>query len=694
MATSHLGDFSQALDHFHDSCDWVWDGGWTEQLEEATMELLAALDTHFEDMKAKLQQSPMGASMLSEIGPSQRRLEASLAKALESHDIQAVGRVYGAVRSLLTSQSLLDMFGPMMGGGAKVPMQDTELYKNVMAFEKARFNAASDAKRTEVKGELSKLIDAADSYVAELASGQATDFIKRWQERLRAVLVDMRDNPEAVIHPMPFQQLRSGEGGGYMADMMKSVMDSFGSQGGPVKRADTIETVSALAPSSSYAEAEAKVTRWSESLVDESVSFGSPMSPFEVHGREPWVRTVMASMTSLMSLGFGYVTTGVDEAETAKIVGLLDRVRATLPLDEEEEFLSDKRRKDRLKDVCRVVRAARKKGQKLSLSANTDFKGTLKALREHHSDNWVGKPLEGVWEAMASEQRVFGFELWLTEGDGQPRLIAADFGHPHSHGKAYYVATRFFDREHRNLQPGFILAFAEAECLRRAGCALWDLGGSDNSPMMQYKPQVAIVMERTDFLRRLREQCRRAAASPAGEAAGAAAQCPQHAMSEPQAAPPISGGQIPTGMIFADIGEDEIWGSVYLRKKEEKAKAAFEAAQKAAKKVQKPSKATKKAAKVEAAKAQGNSPREAPKANKDQGKIVKVPKEAPKEAAKVAEAPSSPEAQEPSVEKLASTESQKALAKQRFMEAFQKLLAEGVAQEDAVAQALQIVKSR
>ena len=33
-----------------------------------------------------------------------------------------------------------------------------------------------------------------------------------------------------------------------------------------------------------------------------------------------------------------------------------------------------------------------------------------------------------------------------------------------SRGLAYYVATRFFDREFRNLQPGFILAFAEAEC--------------------------------------------------------------------------------------------------------------------------------------------------------------------------------------------------------------------------------------
>lgn len=30
------------------------------------------------------------------------------------------------------------------------------------------------------------------------------------------------------------------------------------------------------------------------------------------------------------------------------------------------------------------------------------------------------------------------------------------------------------------------------ECLRRAGFELWDLGGADHSPMMQYKPQVAL----------------------------------------------------------------------------------------------------------------------------------------------------------------------------------------------------------
>ena len=40
----------------------------------------------------------------------------------------------------------------------------------------------------------------------------------------------------------------------------------------------------------------------------------------------------------------------------------------------------------------------------------------------------------------------------------------------------------------------------QAQCLARAGFQLWDLGGADASPMMQYKPQVAIEMSRSEFL--------------------------------------------------------------------------------------------------------------------------------------------------------------------------------------------------
>eukprot|EP00443_Scrippsiella_acuminata_P107191 CAMPEP_0115587626 /NCGR_PEP_ID=MMETSP0272-20121206/8301_1 /TAXON_ID=71861 /ORGANISM="Scrippsiella trochoidea, Strain CCMP3099" /LENGTH=879 /DNA_ID=CAMNT_0003022707 /DNA_START=8 /DNA_END=2648 /DNA_ORIENTATION=+ len=704
MATSPLGDFAAAMDRFHDSCDWVWDGGWTEELEEATMEMLAALDSHFEAMEVAFTKSPMGSMMMSELGPARRKLETSLAKALENHDAQAVGRVYGAVRSLLTNQSLLDTFSPMLGGGASaVPLKDSHLYQSVVAFEKARFGAASDAKRAEVKEALSTLILAADAHVAELDHGDG-GFVVRWRTQVRETLVQMRDDPDATIHPLPFQQLR-GEGGGYIADMMKSMCDSFGGPGGKAQRADTIEGLSSLSPQATFMEAQAKVTRWAESLVDECISFGSPVAPFEVHGREPWVHTVIASMSSLLSLGFGYVTQGAADAPTSKLIALIDRDRATLPLDAEEEFLEDRRRRDRLKDVCRVVRAARKKGQRLSLSVSTDFSGSLKALREHHGEHWVGPSLEAVWERMLPDQRVCAFELWLHE-KGQvdaseavtpPKLVAADFGHPHTHGQAYYVATRFFDREYRNLQPGFILAFAEAAFLKQAGFAFWDLGGADKSPMMAYKPQVAIEMDAaTSFAASVSVQ---GPLLPPPSATGDAAAGQYASISDPQAAPPAGGARIPKGEVFADIGEDQLWGSQALRAREERTRAALEAAQKAAKHQQKPSKAARKATKQQQQqqkKPASESAAATISAPPAESKAAEATPAAPAEPLKGSDGASVGEAAAAgkAAESPSSADAAKALARQHFMTVFQQLLAEGVPQQDAAARALREVASR
>jgi len=689
MVTSQLGDFAATFDHFNDSCDWVWDGQWTEELEEATMELLAALDNHFGELEAMFARSPMGSTMLSELEPSRKRLESSLAKALEQHDVQAVGRVYSAVRGLLSSQSMLDMFAPMLGGTNSGPLQDSPLYHSVIAFERARFAAASEAKRAEVRGALSRLIDAADAHVAEAHNApSSSELPAKWHRHLRDTFVQMRDDPEAVIHPLPFQQLRGG-GGGHVADLMRSMADGFGTQGGAgsVRRADAIEAVSVLRPQASYEEAQAKVNRWAESLVDESVSFGSPVQPFVVHGGEPWVHTVMAGLQSLLSLGFGYVTQGPDNSESSKMVALLDRVRASLPLDDEDEFLCDRRRRDRLKDVCRVVRAARKKGQRLSLSANTDFAGALRALREHHSDNWVGPSLEAVWRKMLPEHRVFAFELWLHESGAPegtpPRLVAADFGHPHTHGQAYYVATRFFDREFRNLQPGFILAFAEAACLKHAGFALWDLGGADKSPMMQYKPQVAIEMDRSDFLRRLRE-CGK---GPSG------AECPgaplparmQLPIQEPGSAAPACGDRIPVGVVFEDIQEDDLWGAVHLRAKEEAARLAQEAASKAAKKQQRPPKAARNAEKAAKAKKMQGPALGAANMETAGGASGDVTSE------QAGKADGALVAEKATVE--TSEESAKAAARQQFMSIFQRLMAEGLTRNDAAASALQLISS-
>jgi len=483
---------------------------------------------------------------------------------------------------------------------------------------------------------------------------------------------------EAVVHPLPFQQLRGG-GGGYMSDMMASMMGSFGGggggQGATVQRSQTTEAMSSLSPQATFEEAEAKVTRWAESLVNESVSFGTPMQQFSLHAGEPWVHTVLAAHQSILSLGFGYVASGDsrgkddDEEEEEKVLGrkesatmtiLMDRMRATLPLNGESEFLRDRRRRDRLKDVSRVVRAARRKGQKLILSVNSDFAGTLRALQEHHESSWVGPSLESVWNAMVLEKRVFAFELWLEEA-GKKRLVAADFGHPHTNAKAYYVATRFFDRSEKTLQPGFILAFAEAACLKQAGVELWDLGGADASPMMHYKPQVSIEMGRSEFLCRLRQL-----SEPHDQAS---VERRRRCISEKDATLPAGGEVIPIGVVFEDLNEDQLWGVAALRELDDRSKSAAssdDAAKKAAKKLKLQ---TQKAAK-----------------STNQSKVS--PKEPPSQSTG-----EQPVAVAPKVEDEGKSEDNDAKAefRRQFMVNFQKLLAEGLSQNEAAAQALKVV---
>jgi hypothetical protein len=491
---------------------------------------------------------------------------------------------------LIVAESLNEMFGPLMGlGGGQGALQDSDFYQAVLAFERARLAAASPAKQAEVKSHIRRLIDTADAHYSDLFGNTKTQaLVERWHGGLRGTMEKMLgDGPEAVIHPLPFQQLRGGSGG-YLSDMMASMVGSFGNQGAAVGRAETTEAMSSLSPAATFEEAEAKVSRWAESLVNESISVGGPMQPFAIHAGDPYVQQVHAVLQSVLSLGFGYVAQGGEEKETTSMTILMDRVRASLPLNGEAEFFLDRRRRDRLKDVGRVVRAARRKGQRLSLSVNTDFAGALKALKEHHAESWVCPSLEEVWQTMAPEKKTFVFELWLheqpKEGDASQstaRLVAADFGHPHTNGKTYYVATRFFDRELKSLQPGFILAFAEAMCLKEAGVDLWDLGGADASPMMHYKPQVAIEMGRSDFLRRLREI--RELNEPKAEHSMDRRSKP---LTDSDAAPSTGGGNIPTGVVFADLQEENLWGLTSLKEAEERAKLAEEIAAKEAKKVE------------------------------------------------------------------------------------------------------------
>ncbi|CAJ1418758.1 unnamed protein product, partial [Effrenium voratum] len=551
---------------------------------------------------------------------------------------------------------------------------------------KARLQATSSGKQQDLKRQLRRLVLAADAHVADLYnSGKGQDFIRRWSGGLRAEIWAMLE--DAVIHPLPFQQMRGG-GGGYVADMMASMAESYGGAQAP-GRAETTEAMTTLQPQASFAVAQSKVTRWLESLVDEQISVGNPMAPFEIHSRDPGVQEVLAAVHSSLSLGLGYVSAQGEISESSKLVVLLDRVRASLPLHAPQDFLRERRRKDRLKDVCRVLRSAKKRGQRLSLSVNTDFAGALKALQEHHEDTWVGPALEAVWEIMRQQKRVFAFELRLHEEGKAPRLIAADFGHAHTFGRAYYVATRFFDRSERTLQPGFVLAYAEAECLRRAGFELWDLGGADHSPMMQYKPQVALEMHRSEYLLRLWEIARAEYANTEDPSASLAAS--QKPLTDLLAAPPVMGERVPQGVVFEDITEQELWGANALQQQEQR-KAAQEEEVKAMKLEQAKARVEKAKAKKKAENAKKVKPEASekkavkkPEVNGNAAKNGKTPEKVPEPPQEAKDAFTPPSREAPAQPKDD--------AKLQFLAAVQKLVDEGLSQTEAVAKALRNLRS-
>jgi len=281
------------------------------------------------------------------------------------------------------------------------------------------------------------------------------------------------------------------------------------------------------------------VARWSESLVNGAVLIGSPMRPMRLSARPSDIEQSIHFLRRLLELGFGYVgqgdaDPGSSESSDGVLVGMLDRVRATLPLCAQAAFLENKKRRARLRDVARVLRSQAGRGRTFSLRVNSNLTLALAKLQEHHEDNWVGGILEHIWRIMFDRGELLVFELWALEANSE-KMIAADFGHPHS-TLGFYVATRFFDRDYKTCMPGFILAFAEAQFLFRNGFGFWDLGGTNSSPMMSYKPQVALELTKESFLDLLIETQRRARSGPG----------------------PTS---IHPGIAIAEIKEEDLWSA-------------------------------------------------------------------------------------------------------------------------------------
>jgi hypothetical protein len=227
-----------------------------------------------------------------------------------------------------------------------------------------------------------------------------------------------------------------------------------------------------------------------ETLAGDSVMVGS-MLGYKLGGQQGTeLDEGVVLLQAALRAGFGYVT-----ISGGRVVLLHNVHRATLFLKPETLHCSPGPRKKisaKRRDVARQVRN-QKKEKTLSLRLNTDFDGAVAKLREHHKSScWLTPQLEMCWLLMMTEGKMHIFELWYGES-----LIAADFGHPV--GASFYVATRFFDPKYRFMQPGFVLAFAEAQVLANLGFMFWDLGGTDSSPMMSYKASLGYVVSRPYF---------------------------------------------------------------------------------------------------------------------------------------------------------------------------------------------------
>jgi len=501
--------YAASLDRLYDQLFWSWEGNWHAELESTTVTLVLAVEDNLkkfiEGMESMLKAFGQGTDTAQLL----TTLQENMGNALQDHDETALGRLHQAIYQFLEVG--------MMPWPAS--------FKDAVAnFEQVKFKYSNQDK---VKDALVLVHSALRAHVAQakverkaLAPNDAyMQRLDKFEQRMGAMLAKGQVDLSLMweLRPKPFERMFSMFGGG------------SGSQaGGDAKGALKTTKISYL-PSLELEEVAAggqalehKVSLYNETLLGDALMVGSLLG-YEV-GFD--IERDRKMIQNLLMAGFGYLT-----SKGGKIIPTLNSVRAVLPLPErissssssstatEAKDSGQKRKKGsgaaagpldawkckyvhrklkkRAKDVARVVRNQPRHKGKLSVRLNTDFKQTMSLLKSHHKDSWVGEKLQRVWEIMWEQKEMVVFELWYGE-----EMIAADIAH--CVGRSFYVATRFFAKEHRKFQPGFLLALVETKVLADAGFALWDLGGTDSSPMMSYKEVVAHEMSRPEFLEHFR----------------------------------------------------------------------------------------------------------------------------------------------------------------------------------------------
>eukprot|EP00468_Gymnochlora_sp_CCMP2014_P005846 CAMPEP_0167754148 /NCGR_PEP_ID=MMETSP0110_2-20121227/8108_1 /TAXON_ID=629695 /ORGANISM="Gymnochlora sp., Strain CCMP2014" /LENGTH=852 /DNA_ID=CAMNT_0007639993 /DNA_START=72 /DNA_END=2631 /DNA_ORIENTATION=+ len=492
VATSPVFEYCSALDRLYDQLFWSWEGKWHEEIEHSLLQLVIEIEDNLKKFLNSMEQTLSSFGHGSDTKMMITNLQDNMGDAMTNHDKTAVGRLHQSVYQFLEM------------GILPLPASFREALAH---FERVKFKHSNQAK---VKSSLLEVQRALARHATQAAKdmGQQDHYVTtllNTQKMLDSMLAQNKINLSLMweLRPKPLMSLFASLQGVKIVNARSKVnyLPSL-----------TLEEV--IAGGKALDE---KVSLYGESLLGDALMVQSLLG-YSVGKNIAQDRKMIMN---LLHAGFGYLT-----SRGGKIIPTLNSVRAVLPLPDMNKVEGKGKKslrgevsprakkgknntkfkgwhpglrklKKRAKDVARTVRNLPRPNGKLSIRVNTEFKETIKLLREHHKDSWVGESIEKVWEAMWKDGDMITFELWYGN-----ELIGADLAH--CVGNSFYVATRFFKKEYRKFQPGFLLALVETKLLANAGFSLWDLGGTDSSPMMAYKKDVSIEMSRPEFLSRFR----------------------------------------------------------------------------------------------------------------------------------------------------------------------------------------------
>lgn len=458
--------YAQCYDNFFDVYiyGWGYGGIWTEELESSLLELLIGVN---EDLEAAIKSwQPMMAMLGGAAKETNQMLEiikTDVSLALNCQSTYAIGRLHQTLSQLLESGTEIEIMA------LPKPFQ--------LAIEKFINSKIISSPVKPLRSAFLTLISIMPAYIENLGNTYEKQRLTMLYQTLQLYHIEGKDD-----HALSINEITA------LRNLKPKSMEMFSSN--PISLIPDDEYKSSSIVFCPILQLEAfqnkqsldyLAYRYSEILCADVLNIGSMLGYNIGLPHRPNIGADM--IIKLLDSGFSYVCTS-----GGKLMAMLPMKRSVLNLSLPN---FPKKITKKLKSLPRMFRNRIIHNlPELSLKLNTNFDLSLSKLRDHHGDDcWVGSELESVWKVMYENQppQLMVFELWL--GD---ELIAADFGHPTSNFKSYYVATRFFDRNNSNpqvrqLNPGFMNSFASIHYLKELGVKLWDMGSIDLCPLMQYK---------------------------------------------------------------------------------------------------------------------------------------------------------------------------------------------------------------